>query len=68
MFNDNNDGYDGKAIAMLIIGGVLAVLMIMNGTKPVQQAAPSYNGNTWSTNIHIEDNDTNVCVGYCPDK
>lgn len=66
MYNDENK--DSLGTMLIAIGLVVLVLLVMNGTKPTQQAAPGYNGNTWQTTITIEDNDTNVCVGYCPDR
>lgn len=55
-----------RVIVYLVLG-LLLLGIINQATVPAQQAAPGYNGNTWHTDIHIEDNDTNVCVGFCPD-
>lgn len=66
--NDDYDMLSSRGFMLIVVGAVILVLLVMNGTKPMQQAAPGYNGNTWQTEIHIEDNDTNVCVGFCPDR
>lgn len=66
--NDDNYSIFGNTHTMVVmIVALVVVLVVMNATRPVQQSAPGYNGNTWQTEIHIEDNDTNVCVGFCPD-
>ncbi len=69
IFGDPGDnpgpGRMAQLITWLIMG--LLILLIVQATRPLQQAAPMYDGNSWQTHIEIQDNDTNVCVGYCPD-
>ena len=68
MNDEQNDSiFNGPGGMLIVIGLILLVLIVMNSTKPIQQAAPYYNGNSWHTEITIEDNDTNVCIGFCPD-
>jgi len=49
---------------------ILLILLIMQVSQPIQQTIPGSNGNSWHTEIHTEDNDTNtnVCIGWCADQ
>lgn len=64
---DESPGTRAYRVIVYLVLGLLLLGIINQVTVPAQQAAPGYNGNTWHTEITIEDNDTNVCVGFCPD-
>lgn len=59
--------YNGGRNPVLWILLVLLILAVMQVSRPAQQQLPTYDGNTWSTQIHTEDNDTTVCIGWCAD-
>lgn len=65
-----NDDRDGTSFPINWVLVILLILLLMNATRPVQQALPTYDGNTWSSQVHTEDNDTNtnVCIGWCADQ
>lgn len=65
MKTDKNHNTPGLVFYILV---AILLLALMQATQPIQQQAPSYDGNTWQTIIINEDNDTNVCVGYCRDR
>lgn len=64
-------GIDMQQLLIYILIG-LVILAAMQTTQPIQQQAPTYDGNTWHSTVIIEDNDTNIsvdgCIGYCPDQ
>jgi len=53
-------------IFFLLIGAIIALYLIFGGAKPAPSASPYLENNRYSINIHTEDNDTNVCIGFCP--
>lgn len=62
-----NDEYGfefDRAIGMLVIGGLILLVLIFGGNKPAP--GNTYADGSYNTSIHIEDNDTTVCVGFCP--
>lgn len=64
-----NDELENKSMGLLLIFLALVLIFYLatNGTKPIQQQSPSYNGQSWQTTIITTNDDHHICVGYCPD-
>jgi hypothetical protein len=61
--NEHRRGLPVHWIALAVL-----IWLLLQASQPMQRALPSYDGNTWSSQVHTEDNDTNVCIGWCADQ